>query len=195
MSTSILRRVVRRESHSPRTAWAVIVLLLVVAAIACAGVEIVLHLMDAAPILVAPGAALSWAAALPETAPRATLIGGGAVAVVVGLGLGWVSVTPGRRPRHRLGASPHAVLADNSTIASAVAEQVRRDLDLPRGAVVVGLGHRSMDVTVTPEPGQVIEKEQIRSAAEREITSYELSPRVRVRARVRRPAADQGGMA
>lgn len=188
MSASVLRRVVRRETHSPRTVATVIVLVLVALAAIYAGIEIVLHLLGLAPLLVTPGAALAWVAAMPEAIPQALVVAGGAAAMLIGAVLVWLALSPGRRSKHELGAAPHAVLVDNGVIASSVAEQVRRELDLSRGAVIVGVGHKTADVTVRPEPGQPMEKSHARSVAEAELASYDLSPRVKVRARVLRPA-------
>jgi len=188
MSTPVLRRVVRRETHSPRTVPTVIVLVLVALAAIYAGTEIVLRLLGVGPLLVAPGAALAWMTAAPEALPQAAVVAVGAAAAVAGVVLVWLSLSPGRRPKHQLGISSRAVLVDNGVIASAVAERVRRELDLSKGSVVVGVGHTVADVTVRPEPGQLVEKTHVRSVAEIELASYDLVPRVKVRARVLRSA-------
>lgn len=186
MSTSVLKRVVRRETHSPRTVATVIVLVISVTAAVYVGVEIVLRLLGVGPLLVTPGAALAWLAELPQAQPRALVVVGGAVAVLAGLVLVWLALSPGRLSKHQLGVSAHTVVADNGVIASAVAERVRRELDLSRDGVVVGVSHRGADVTVRPEPGHDIDKAQVRSVAEAELAPYESSPRLRVRARVQR---------
>lgn len=177
----------RRETHSPRTAAAVIVLVLVALSAISVGVEIVLHLLGAGRLLVAPGVGWSWVTAAPAALPQA-VVAVGVVAAVAGAILVWLSLTPGRRARHQLDVSGRPVLVDNGVVASSVAERVRRELGLPRGAVTVGVGHRAADVTVRPEPGQPLSKARVRSAAEAELAGYELSPRVGVRARVLRPA-------
>lgn len=192
MTSAVLKRVARRETHSPRTIATVVVLALVALAAIYAGVEIVLHLLGAGPLLVAPGAALMWLQEPPDQ-HRGLVVAGGLLAVVAGMVLAWLALSPGRRPRHELGSSSYAVIVDNGVIASAVAERVRRELDLSKGAVVVSVGHRSADITVRPEPGQPIDRRQVRTVAESELTGYELSPRVKVRARVLR-AADMEGM-
>src|SRR5690606_15467391 len=131
MSHPVLRRVIRRETHSPRSGAATVVLLLVIAAAVYVGVEIVLDLLGAAPLLVAPGVALAWLVELPRYAP-AGLIVAGAIGAFVGVLLISIAVTPGRRPKHRLGAVPHAVVVDNGVVAAAVADRVRRELDLTK---------------------------------------------------------------
>lgn len=192
MTNVVLKRVVRRETHSPRTVATVIVLVLVAAGAVYAGIEIVLHLLGSAPLLVAPGAALTWLTRLPDAQPEAALIAGSAVIGVIGVVLVWLALSPGRRPKHRLGVSTHAVVVDNGVIASAVAERVRRELDLSKDGVIVGISHRGADVTVRPEPGQEVEKSLVRSIAETELAGYESSPGLKVRARVQPPRDAEG---
>lgn len=193
MASTVLTRVVRRETHSPRTVIAVIVLVLVAAAAVYAGIEIVLRLLRAEPLLVAPGSALTWLTELPkQEAAAGAGVGAAIVAVILGAVLVWLAVTPGRRSKHELGDAPHAVVVDNGVIASAVAERVRRELDLSKDGATVGIGHRSADVTVRPEPGQEIDRAHVRSIAEAELAGYGLAPAVRVRARVQR-APERGG--
>ncbi|RGE20394.1 DNA/RNA endonuclease G [Leucobacter sp. wl10] len=194
MTNAVLNRVVRRETHSPRTVAAVLVLVLVAAAATYAGAEIVLHLLGAAPLLAAPGSVLAWLGEVPDARPRSALGAAGAALGVVGAALVWLAVSPGRLSKHRLAASSHVVVVDNGVIASAVAERVRQELDLSRGGVVVGVSHRSADVTVRPEPGQEVDKSRVRSIAEAELAEYGASPGLRVRARVQR-RADGGGSA
>lgn len=192
MTQPVLMRVVRRETHSPRTVMTVIVLVLIATAAVYSGIEIVLHLLGARPMLVSPGAALAWAESLPGAEPRAAIVAAAAGVAVVGVILLWLAVAPGRRPKHALGVSTHAVVVDNAVVASAVAERVRRELDLPKAAVVVGIGHHSADVTVRPEPGQVIDRARVRSIAETELDGYTASPRLKVRARVQQSAERDG---
>lgn len=192
MANPVLMRVVRRETHSPRTAMTVTVLVLVAAAAVYAGIETVLHLLGATPLLVAPGAALAWVAALPASEPRAAIVVGAAAVAAIGMLLLWFALAPGRRSKHALDVSRHAVVVDNEVIASAVAERVRRELDLPKGAVIVGIGHRTADVTVRSEPGQVIDRASVRSIAEDELDGYGASPRLKVRARVQQPTERDG---
>jgi len=184
MTNTVMTRVVRREMHSPRTVMTVVVLSLVVAAAVYAGIEIVLHLLGASPLLVAPGAALAWVVELPTAEPRAAVVAGASAVAIVGAVLLWFALAPGRRPKHALGVTGHAVIVDNGVIASAVAERVRRELDIPKGAVVVGIGHRTADVTVRPEPGQVVDRARVRSIAGEELNGYAPEPRLKVRARV-----------
>ncbi|GAA1324803.1 DNA/RNA endonuclease G [Leucobacter albus] len=192
MGNAVLTRVVRREMHSPRTAIAVIVLTLVAIAAVYAGTELVLHLLGAKPLLVSPGEATTWLVNLPGDEGSTMIAAGAAVAAAIGLVLIGLAVAPGMRSRHQLGAAAHAVVVDNGVVASAVAERVRRELDLARDGAVVGIGHRSADVTVRPEPGHTVNSSQVRAVAEAALADYGLRPAVRVRARVQ-SRTHQGG--
>lgn len=192
MTGAALKRVVRRETHSPRTVATVVVLALVALVSIYVGIEIVLRLRGVDPLLVAPGTALTWLQELPDQ-PPGLVVAGGLLAAVAGVPLVWLALGPGRRPKHELGSSSYAVIVDNGVIASSVAERVRRELDLAKGAVVVGVGHRSADIAVRPEPGQPVDGRHVRTVAEFELAGYELLPRVKVRARVLH-AADPEGM-
>ncbi|SJM60920.1 hypothetical protein FM112_07455 [Gulosibacter sp. 10] len=154
--------------------------------------EIVLHLLGVAPLLVAPGSFLEQWPALPDAEPRALVLACAAIAAVAGFVLIWLALSPGRRPRHQLGAGPHAIVVDNGVIASAAAARIRRELDLSRNAVVVGVGHRAADVTVRPDAGRTIDRAEVRALAESELSGYGLSPEVKVRARVVRTADAEG---
>lgn len=187
MSSALLQRVVRRETHSPRTVASVVILAVIVLTAIYLGVEIILHLLGLRPLLVAPGSALAWPLGLPGH-PKGMVVTGGVLAAVAGVVLVGLALSPGRRAKHELGASSYPVIVDNGVIASAIAERVRRELDLSRGSVIVGIGHRSADITVRPEPGQTVEPSQVRAAAESELSVYQLTPRVNVRARILRPA-------
>lgn len=182
MAHDVLTRVVRRETHSPRTVATVATLGVVVALAVYAGVEIVLHLLGATPLLAGPAEALDWVAGAPSESAGTMAIA--AVVAVLGLVLVVLAITPGRRSRHEIVGPPHAVVVDNGVVAAAVADRVRRELDLSAGGATVGVAHRSADVTVRPEPGQVIEPARVREIAADELAGYGLTPRVRVRARV-----------
>lgn len=69
-------------------------------------------------------------------------------------------------------------------IASAVAQKVSADSGVARDRVTVGVAHRTVDVTVRPDPGVELEREGVRQAAAEALALYRLVPRVTVRARI-----------
>ncbi|WP_396645158.1 DNA/RNA endonuclease G [Microbacterium sp.] len=187
MTDSVLRTVVRRETHSPRTGAMLLVVVLLILAAVYAAVEIVLALTGRQPLLVAPAAAVEALAALPMTVAPAGLIAAGAVIALVGLVVFAVGVSPGRLSRHEMAWGDRAVVVDNGVVASALAQHVSTASGIARENVVVGVAHRAVDVTVRPPVGVPVEAERLRQIVEDEVASYRLSPSVRTRIRVDRP--------
>ncbi|GAB3149294.1 hypothetical protein GCM10027058_11310 [Microbacterium neimengense] len=177
MSTSdrTLARVQRRETHSPRSAAMIVVVILLIALIAYLGLETVL-VMAGAPALVAAPAdllrGLSAASGAATTAIGATVALMGAVLVVI-------AVTPGRRAKHTMAAADGTiVVVDNGVIAAALAQHLSDILGIDRRRLTVGVGHRRVDVTIRPETGLGIDLDEVRAASEAELATYRLSPSV-----------------
>ncbi|ARJ04100.1 hypothetical protein GCM10010988_28220 [Cnuibacter physcomitrellae] len=182
----VLGRVVRRETHSPRTAATAIVLVVLMLGLAYLGVEIVLRLLSLPPLLLSPGQGLDWLAALPTAQPAAAVVGGSIVVALIGLVLIVLALGAGRLPKHRMGEE--AVVVDNGVIAQALAQHVSDELSLGRENVTVGVAHRAADITVRPQPGLTVDPAAVRAAAEEELTGYRLTPALRVRIRIEKPA-------
>ncbi|MHA3684483.1 DUF6286 domain-containing protein [Leucobacter sp. HY1908] len=162
----------------------VVVLIMIIVAAAYTIVEIVLHLLRVSPLLTGPGAFLTWLTTLSDAQPKPVFTIGAAVVAAIGVVLIWLAVSPGRLAKHQLGVSSCAVVADNGVIASAVAEHVRREFELPKDSVFVGVSHRAAEVTIRPEPGQIVEKSLVRSSVASELDSYAVTPKLRTRVRV-----------
>ncbi|MCD2499111.1 DNA/RNA endonuclease G [Microbacterium nymphoidis] len=185
---TIMERVVRRETHSPRSAAVVLVLIIVSVVALWVATELILHMAGGRALLATPGAIMQWLVSVPDLVPRAAVVAGAAAVAVIGAVLVVLSVAPGRRARHRLDVTGVAV-ADNSVIASAVAEEVRRSLDMSAGDVVVGVGHRALDVTARTSAGRRVTAADVGSAAQAALAACRIPP-LRVHARV---VADQRG--
>ncbi|RWR21847.1 DNA/RNA endonuclease G [Microbacterium enclense] len=187
MTDSVLRTVVRRETHSPRTgAMLVIVVLLVLAAV-YAAVEIALSLAGQPPLLLSPGAAADALATLPTAVVPAGLIAAGVVIAVVGLIVLVIAVAPGRLSRHEMAWDDRAVVVDNGVVASSIAQHLSSESGIARENVVVGVAHRTVDVTVRPPLGIPVDIDRLRAIVDDEVASYRLTPSVRTRVRVERP--------
>ena len=182
----VLGRVVRRETHSPRTTATVIVLVVLVLALAYVGVEIVLRLLSLPPLLVAPADGLHWLESLPTAQPAAAIVAGSLVVALLGVLLIGLAFGAGRLPKHRMGAD--AVVVDNGVIAQALAQHVSDELSLGRENVTVGIAHRTADVTVRAQHGLPVDSAAVRAAAEQELSGYDLVPAVRVRVKVQQQA-------
>lgn len=187
MTDSVLRTVVRRETHSPRTGAMLVVVILLVLAAVYAAVEIGLSLAGRPPLLVAPGAAFDALAALPTAVVPAALIAIGAVIAVVGLIVLVIAVAPGRLSRHEMTWGDRAVVVDNGVVASSIAQHVSLESGIARENVVVGVAHRSVDVTVRPPLGIPVDLDRLRTIVDDEVSSYRLTPSVRTHIRVERP--------
>lgn len=186
MSEPVLRRVVRRETHSPRSvAFAVVVLLTIVACLYLA-VETVLSLASQPALLVRPIDALAWLAALPTDVPVGAVIAGGLAVAVVGVWLILLAVLPGRLSKHEMDAGGRAALVDNGVLAAAIAQRVSDETGLARDRVTVGVAHRSVDVSVKPGAGIPVDRAQVHAVAEAELSGFKLTRPLRTRVRVER---------
>ena len=187
MTDTVLRTVVRRETHSPRTVAMLVVVVLLLLAIAYAAVEIVLSLTGQSALLVAPGDALNAVVQAPAALLPAAFIGGGAVVALIGLIVLVVALKPGRLSKHEMTRGVNrAVVVDNGVVASALAQHLSNESGIARDDIVVGVAHRSVDVTVRPPVGIPVDEAQLRRIVDEEITSYELTPRLRAHVRVQR---------
>jgi hypothetical protein len=190
MTSPALRRVVRRETHSPRTVAMFVAVILLILALAYIGLEIVLSLLAQPALLLGPAAAAGWLVGLPTAQPAGLVIAGSVVLAIIGLIFIWLAVTPGRLSRHTIDAGDRAVVVDNGVIASALAQHLAEETGLARDDVTVGVGHRSIDVTVRPGVGIPVDKAAVQSAAEAEIETYRLTRSVRTRVRIERPTQE-----
>lgn len=177
-------RIVRRETHSPRTVAAIVLASLVILACVYAGVELVLRMLGQPPLLVAPEAALEWLAALPTLQPQAAITAGGIVVALIGLLLMLHAILPGRTARHQMLHDDRAVLVDNGVLASGIARRVETVARVPSGQAVVSVSHRRATVDVTPTSGIPVDEAAIRAAVDDEIASYNLTPSLRPTVRI-----------
>ncbi|MEX0153931.1 DNA/RNA endonuclease G [Microbacterium sp. LMI1-1-1.1] len=187
MTDTTLRTVVRRETHSPRTGAMLTVVILLLLALAYAGTEIVLALTGQNPLLIAPGPALQAAVDAPDALAPAALYVIGAGLVIVGVIVLVLALKPGRLSRHQMTWGERAVVVDNGVVASALAQHLSTESGIARDDIVVGVAHRSVDITVRPPLGVPVDQAQLRRIVEQEIAGYELVPAVRTHLSVRRP--------
>ncbi|KTR93019.1 DNA/RNA endonuclease G, NUC1 [Microbacterium testaceum] len=187
MTDSVLRTVVRRETHSPRTVAMLVVVVLALLVLAYAVVEIVLALLGQQPLLVSPGVALNAVVAAPTALQPVAFIVGGIVLALLGLIVLVLALKPGRLSRHEMAWGERAVVVDNGVVASALAQHLSNESGIARDDIVVGVAHRTVDVTVRPPVGIPVDEAQLRRIVDEEISTYKLSPAVRTQVRVQRP--------
>ena len=186
MSTPALKRVVRRETHSPRSVAMIIAVTVLILALAYVGVETVLYLAGQPALLLGPVTGLGWLIGLPSQ-PVALTIVGAVVLAVIGVVLIVLAVSPGRLPRQEAAHESRAVVIDNGVIAAALAQRVATETGIPRDRVRVGVSHRTADVTVEPGAGVPLTRDEVRVAADDELSGYGLARPLRVRVRINRP--------
>ena len=187
MTDAVLRTVVRRETHSPRTVAMIVVAVLLLLVLAYAAVEIILNLVGQPALLVAPGEALNAVVAAPTALLPVAFIVGGIVLALVGVLVLVLALKPGRLSRHEMAWGERAVVVDNGVVASALAQHLSNESGIARDDIVVGVAHRTVDVTVRPPVGIPVDEAQLRRIVDEEISTYKLSPAVRTHLRVQRP--------
>lgn len=179
----VYRRIVRRETHSPKSALAILVALVVAAAAVLAGIEAVLAMAGQRALLVAPVDAQRAITGLGSD-QTALVIAGGAVLALIGLVLVIAGLTPSRRPRHTLPSERSAVVVDNEVIASSLAREASYAGNLDPDSTSVAVSHRRAVVTVRPTSGQAVDRDAVKSAVDARLASFELTPTVTSRVRV-----------
>ena len=187
MSTPAFRRIVRRETHSPRTVAMVVVVVLLILALVYVGVELVLDLLAQAPLLAGPETAFAWIAGLPTAQPEWAVVAGGLALAVIGVVLVVLAVAPGRLSKHEMTWPDRAVVVDNGVIASAIAHHISEETGIAREHIAVGVSHRRVDATVTPGPGVPLDAARVHEVVETELGSYQLAPPVTTRVRILQP--------
>ncbi|WP_369374156.1 hypothetical protein AB1046_08170 [Promicromonospora sp. Populi] len=151
---AVYRRVLRRETHSPRTGAAVVVatvLAVLLVAVVALGVW----------WLVDPGShdlvadRLASVTSFAEDDGALTAVG--VLAAVVALVLIVLAVLPGRLPRRARSTDRLALLVDDGVLADAVADAVALRCGIDARQVSATVGRRSATVRVTPTSGVAVD--------------------------------------
>ncbi len=175
---SVYRRVVRRETHSPRAGAAITVavaIMLIAIAARLAAVHVIVH----PPVWAAMRTGFDEAAGL-RSAVRYTLLASGVVAVLIGVLLVVLALRPGRRPRRRLASSRAAVIADDKAIARSLARAAAEAAGTARSQIEVVLGRRWATVRVTPTAGVSLDREAMAEAVAQAGTVYGITRHPRI---------------
>ena len=186
MTSPALRRVIRRETHSPRTVAMIIAVVILVLGLAYVGVELILYLASQPALLIGPAAAWSWLLGVPSEPPGSLMVAGSIVLAAIGVLLVWLAIAPGRLSKHTFADEDRAVIVDNGVIASSLAQRLSEDTGLAREAILVGVAHRRIDITLRPDAEVALDTADVRAIADGEISSYRLSRAVRTSVRVDR---------
>lgn len=174
------QRIARRETHSPRSVLAIAVSVVVIVVCAWLIVELVLAMIGAPALLVAPADGIEALVDVPSY-PVALVVAAGAVAVVIGLAVLVAALAAGRRARHVMDSERAVTVADNEVIASALARHAARSAGIDPDNTSVSVSHRRATVTLTPSSGTRVDREAVSEAVAAQLESYGLRPPVRSR--------------
>lgn len=161
--TPIERRILRRETHSPRSAAAVVTAIALMIVVAWLMIEGVLSLLGVRALLVSPRDLVSAFVTAP-TAGTALLITVAVLSAAVGIVLLAFAMLPGRRPRRRLAAERALVVADDEMLASALARRAARTAGVAPDSVTVAVGRRRGVVRIVPVSGMRIDRDDVRQS-------------------------------
>lgn len=181
--TSLYARISRRETHSPRSALAITVAVLLIIVAAWVGTELVLSLLALPALLVAP--ADMFTSTLGVLEQPAQYVGiAGVIVAIIGLVLLIAGLAPGRRARHTLTSTRTATVADNAVIASALARHAAHAGHVSPDNVTVSVSHRRADVHLVPASGVPVDSAAIAAVVNEQLEQYNLNPRVTAKVRV-----------
>ncbi|WP_285041017.1 DUF6286 domain-containing protein [Plantibacter sp. LMC-P-059a] len=176
--TKVLRRLARRELHSPRSTAAILLAVLLVLVALWIAVETVLALIGIRPLLVAPGEIPSAAASLPNTQP--VILGvAGALVLVLGVILLGIALGPGRRHRHLMSTGRVLAVVDDEVIASALAQRASTTAATHPDGTSVAVGRRSAAIRITPASGMPVDRSEVDRAVAADLDAFGLQPSLR----------------
>lgn len=184
MSTPALyRRVVRRETHSPRSGLAVTLAIVLMLVLAWLGTESVLAAIGQQPLLATPKDVVTTVLTAP-TAPAPILVPIGAVAAFVGLALVVASLTPARRGRRGGTSDRTAAIVDDRVIAQSLARTAAYAGDVDPSQVTVSVAARTARVDITRTSGRQLNTQEVQAALDAELATYDYRPALRARIRL-----------
>jgi hypothetical protein len=181
--TRAYRRILRRETHSSRSAAAVVVLIALLIVSAWVGIESVSAGLGTRALLFSPVDVLPTLVTA-ASAQAAVVIAAGTLCAIVGLILVIVGITSGRRGRHTVDDSRVAVVIDDQVIAAALARRARVAAALAPGQVNAWVSRRSARITVTPATGTKADDRAVLEAAREHLLETAYTPPIAADVRV-----------
>ncbi len=176
----IYGRISRRELHSPRSAVAIIVAVVVILLCAWVGAEIVLLVINQ-PALLATPTELAAGVASISTVPASLLSTIALACALVAVVLLVTAVTPGRRPRHLIDSKRTVTVVDDEVIASALAGRAARVGGINPDDTRVSISHRLATVQLVPTSGQPVQSDSVQQAVQDQLDSLHLRPTLQTR--------------
>ncbi|THG30011.1 DUF6286 domain-containing protein [Naasia lichenicola] len=182
----IHRRILRRETHSPRSLLAISLAILLMVVFAWIAAELIVGLLGYPALLVAPIDMFRSALAVPllEGTAQSIAVVSSALVLLIGIALIVASLAAGRRARHMAQTDRAAAVVDNEVIASALARHAARAAGISPDSTSVSVGHRRAVIELTPVSGHRLDVDEITRAAREQLDGYALRPRLAVSVRV-----------
>ncbi|CAN7239110.1 DUF6286 domain-containing protein [Pseudarthrobacter oxydans] len=180
----LIRRMVRRETHSSRAAASVLVATVLLALCLWLALEAVLMMAGVPALLASPGDTGRWLAGLPSATIPGWLAAAGVGIALLGVLLVVAGMAPGRRPRRALASDRCAVVVDDDVIAAAVSRTVQLSSGVAPGQVTTTVAGRSARVQVRPTSGLALDAGALTAAASSELARYGLATRITPAVRV-----------
>ena len=179
-TTSLHRRVLRRESHAARATPAIVVAVLAIIALAWLGTECVLAALGQRALLLSPATMVADIAGLPSVAAGA-LIAVAAGVAVVGLILLLIGLSAARLSRHVLPNDRAAIVVHDEMIASALVRSASSVAATDPDRAVAGVGRRRAVVRLTPTTGMRIDTRAVQDDLAERLRQYALKPTLNAR--------------
>ena len=179
-TTARSARISRRELHSPRSAAAIAVAVVVILLCGWLGTEMVL-LLFGQPALLATPADLGASVASASSVPIPLLGAIAAGCALLGLVLLVVAVAPGRRARHLIDSERTVTVVDDEVIASAVARRAARVGGINPDNTRVSVSRRLATVHLTPTSGRPVQRDAVQQAVCDQLDGLQLRPALQTR--------------
>lgn len=170
---SVYRRIVRRETHSPRAVASIVVAVIIMVVAIAVGTAVMYAILHP-PVWAAMKVWFDDVAEVASTV-RHLMLTAGIVAVLLGVLSLVLALAPGRRRRRRLDSSRSAIVVDDKVIARALATKAADAARLSRSQVSVLVGRRRATVRVTPTAGIAVDRSEVAKVIARAGAGYGLS--------------------
>jgi hypothetical protein len=175
-----MRRVVYRETHSPRAVVSVVAAALVLVLAAYGVLESGVHAVGQPAWLIEPQVAAQRIVDLPAGTSPLLLAAIGGVLAMVGLIFLLSGILPGKRARHLLAGGREeglpAVVVDDEVIASSLARRARLAANVTPEQVMVIVSQRQVLVNVRPTSGVPVDQDRVLEAVRDELDQMQLEP-------------------
>ena len=182
-NSALYRRLVRRETHSPRSGLAIAIAVLLILVFAWLGTESVLAALGQPALLVAPEDAVT--AVLGATSAAIPILtAAGVAAAIIGLVLIVLSLAPARRGRRGGEANRTAAVVDDRVIAQSLARTASYAGEISPEQVRVSIGTRAARVDITPTTGRALDRKQVQEAVDADLAGYDYRPALRARVHI-----------